>query len=265
MPHKKSYIKINKEWWDKMADNGCGFTEPWLDLDKKIVLKVAQGKLKKIPNPLNDIYPINILSNLKGKSVLCLAASGGQQSAIFGLLGANITVVDISGGQLMGDEEAARHYGYKVETIQTSMTNLSMLKNNSFDLVYQAPSMTYVKEIHKVYREVARVLKKGGIYRADGQNPIAFSVDDQSWNRKGYSIVEPYSVKEHQRSKDEKVIEFRHYLSNTFNGLIKSGFNIEEVVEMPTDLYQSAKVKPNTWEHSLLYVPCSFAIVAKKK
>lgn len=165
-------------------------------------------------------------------------------------------MVDIASGQLKGDEEAAKHYGYKIKTIQNSMTDLSMLKNNSFDLV---------KDIHKVYKEVARVLKKGGIYRADGQNPIAFSVDDQSWDGKGYSIVEPYSVKEHQRSKEEKVIEFRHYLSDAFNGLIEAGFTIEHVTEMPTNLYQKNKPKPNTWEHSLLYAPCSFAIVARKK
>lgn len=49
MNRKKSYLKINQKWWDKMAREGCGFTEPWLDLDKKIVLKVASGKLKNPP------------------------------------------------------------------------------------------------------------------------------------------------------------------------------------------------------------------------
>ena len=54
---------------------------------------------------------------LPHKDVLCLAAGGGQQSAVFGLLGARVTVIDFTQGQLDGDITAAKHYGYPVETI----------------------------------------------------------------------------------------------------------------------------------------------------
>ena len=140
---------------------------------------------------MNDIYPISILADVKGKDVLCLASGGGQQSAIFALLGANVTVIDIAKGQLKGDKKASVHYGYKVKTIQGDMSNLSMLKDNSFDLVYQAPSMCYIPCVKKVYSEVVRVLRSGGIYRADAQNPISQFVDESSWDGKGYRISVP--------------------------------------------------------------------------
>lgn len=40
------------------------------------------------------IYPAGLLADIDGKDVLCLASGGGQQSAVFSLLGAKVTVVD---------------------------------------------------------------------------------------------------------------------------------------------------------------------------
>jgi hypothetical protein len=75
----------------------------------------------------------------------------------------------------------------------------------------------------------------------------------------------PYAVKQKQRSEDEPVFEFRHDLSEIFNGLIECGFVIEQVQEAPSDLYQEGEPEPGTWLHSELYVPGQFAIVASKK
>jgi len=260
-----SYTKTNKKFWEKMVKEDCGFCKPWLNLDPKVVKKVAEGKLKKIPKPLNDIFPISILKNVKGKNVLCLASGGGQQSAVFSLLGANVTVVDISDGQLAADQKAAKHYGYKVKTIQTDMNNLSKLKANSFDIVYQAPSIGYVENLKKIHSQVSRILKKGGLFRADGHNPLAQFVHESSWDGKGYRISVPYTVRKKRRAKDENVIEFRHYLDETFNALVESGFTITKVQEAPEGLYQTGKSKPGTWEHSLKYIPGHFAILARKK
>ncbi len=258
------YIPTNKAFWEKMVKEECGFTKPWLDLDTKILKKLANGKLKNPPAPLNDIYPVSIFRGLKNKNVLCLASGGGQQSAVFGLLGAKVTVVDITGGQLEADRKAAAHYVYRVRTIWGDMNDLSMLKAGSFDLVYQAPSMGYVPDVEKVYKQVYRVLKKGGLYRADAQNPQSQFIYESSWDGKGYRITVPYAVKAMQRAEDEKVIEYRHYLDEIFNGLVDCGFVIEHVEEMPKGLYQKKNARPGSWEHSLLYIPGCFAILARK-
>ena len=265
MNRQKDYAAVNKEWWEQMVRENCGFTQPWLDLDPATVQRLAHGQLKKAPEPLNQLYPIRILANIDGKDVLCLASGGGQQSAVFGLLGARVTVVDIADGQLAGDQQAADHYGYEIKTIQADMSDLSVVSDNSFDLVYQAPSMAYIPDVKPVYSEVARIIVPGGLYRVDAQNPLSFSVDEKSWDGKGYRISELYSVKEQRRSERESVIEFRHYLSDVFNGLIECGFMIDHVQEMPSDLYQNGKPEPGSWEHSLLYNPCSFTILARKR
>ncbi len=263
MKKKQSHL-INKKWWEQMVDEECGFTKPWLNLNQEMVEKYAKGQIKNPLSPLNEIWPVEILANLKNKKVLCLAAGGGQQSAIFGLLGADVTVFDIAEKQLAGDQKAAHHYGYRIKTIQGDMSDLKEITSNYFDLVYQAPSMCYVSDIRKVYQEVFRVLKKGGTYRADAHNPQSVFLDERTWDGIGYRIATPYDVKEKQRNK-ASVIEHRHYLDETFNGLIESEFLIEKVCEMPKELYQTENDQPGSWGHSLLYLPGIFAILARKK
>ncbi|MBU0570168.1 hypothetical protein KKB40_05345 [Patescibacteria group bacterium] len=59
MKKQNSYASVNKKWWEKMVKEECGFTKPWLDLDKNILQKLAKGKLKDPPEPLNDIFRHN--------------------------------------------------------------------------------------------------------------------------------------------------------------------------------------------------------------
>lgn len=261
---QNSYLIKNKKWWNKKVDDSSVFTQPWLDLDVKALRRYANGKLKKAQKPINDIYPAEILNGVSGKKVLCLASGGGQQSAIFGLLGADTTVVDLSEKQLENDKLAANHYGYKVKTFQGDMCDLSFLSDKSFDLVYQPPSMGYISDVKRVYSEVSRILRKGGLYRADAQNPQSRFTHRSTWNGKGYLITEPYLTSKKQRDKDKEVIEFRHSLDDIFNGLIEKKFKILSVHEMPKDVYQEEQSEPGSWEHYLLYLPGMFTIVAKK-
>ncbi len=258
--------QLNQAWWEKMVAEGNGFTQPWLELDPAEIQAYADGQLDYTPRPINQVFPAHILKDIRGKDVLCMASGGGQQSAVFGLLGANVTVVDITDGQLAGDRTAASHYGYPITTLQADMSDLSMLEAESFDLVYQAPSMVYIPDVLKVYAGVARALRSGGLYRADAQNPVAMFIEEQSWDGVGYRVSVPYCVKAKQRAEDAPVIEYRHELSEVFNGLIACGFVIEQVIESPViDLYGDSEPEPGSWLHSELYVPGGFAILARKQ
>ena len=207
------------------------------------------------------MYPTSVLANVEGKDVLCLASGGGQQSAVFSLLGARVTVVDLVEGQLEGDRKAAEHYGYEVVTVQTDMRDLSCLPDESFDLVYQAPSMGYVPDIRTMYSEVSRVLRMGGVYRVEATNPATQFVNE-SWDGKGYRITKPYAVREHRR--DDGAIEYRHYLSEVFNGLVAVGLSIQHVCEAPCHLQNNPTADPGSWEHIQAHIPWLFAIVARK-
>ena len=138
------------------------------------------------------IRPPSILSNLSGKDVLCLASGGGQQSAVLSLLGARVTVADLTEGQLEGDRKAAAHYGYDVTTIQADMRDLASISEDSFDLVYQGHSMSWIPDVHEIYAQVSRVLRSGGVYRVDFNNPGNHFLE---WDGEAYRVTAPYSEK----------------------------------------------------------------------
>jgi ubiquinone/menaquinone biosynthesis C-methylase UbiE len=210
------------------------------------------------------MYPVNVLADIEGQEVLCLASGGGQQSAVFGLLGARVTVVDLVEGQLAGDATAAAHYGYEVTTICADMRDLSCISEGVFDLVYQAPSMAYIPDVRSVYAEVSRVLKVKGRYRVCFTNPATEFVDWDSWDGEGYRITKPYSERIEQGGEDGATgsIQFRHTMADIFNGLIENGFSIQQVEDSPKYFVQeNAEAEPGGWEHWLTYVG-GFAVVA---
>jgi 2-polyprenyl-3-methyl-5-hydroxy-6-metoxy-1,4-benzoquinol methylase len=193
MRNKDEIGAVNKQHWARMVKEGCSFTRPWLNLDRNLLLQYVEGRLDPVPAPLLEIYPVNVLADIEGKQILCLASGGGQQSAVFGLLGARVTVVDLVEGQLEGDVTAAAHYGYEVNTICADMRDLSQIGEGCFNLVFQAPSMAYIPDVRPVYAEVFRVLKPKGIYRVCFTNPATEFVDWNSWDGEGYRMTKPYS------------------------------------------------------------------------
>jgi len=221
---------INKKHWERMVDEGCGFTRPWLDLDREKISQYLKGQLHDIPEHLLVIHPLDILNDIESKDVLCLGAGGGQQSAVFGLLGARVTVIDLSERQLEMDRRAATHHGYEINLIHSDMREFSTVEKNSFDLV-------------------------------DFTNHATEFVECEDWNGQGYSITKPYT--ERIRRQDNGPIEHRHTLSDIFNGLITSGFSIEHVQETP-NYPQKLDDQPGSWAHWLTYIR-RFTVLAKKQ
>ena len=256
----------NRRHWEWAVQTGVGFTVPWLDLNAELLRQYAGGELETIPEALDDIYPASVLADVEGKDVLCLASGGGQQSAVFGLLGARVTVLDLTEAQLEGDRVAAAHYGYDLVTIQADMRDLSRLPDASFDLVYQAESMCWVPDAQQVFSGVARVLRPGRLYRVPFPNPATEFVELSSWDGEGYRITVPYAETERVLQPDEDgpdSVQFRHHIGTIFNGLIEAGLIIDDVQDAPHYFRTDADARPGSWDHALLYVG-GFAIVARK-
>ena len=248
----------NRAHWEVQVLKKNGFTVPWLDLNSNDIQLYAEDQLDPVPYDLYQIYPAYLLKDVAHKDVLCLAAGGGQQSAVFGLLGARVTVIDFTQGQLDGDITAARHYGYPVETLCANIRNLAEIEDASFDLVYQGPSMSWVPSVHEIYKGVSRIIRPGGQYRVDFGNPANHFWE---WDGECYRVTEPYSERIFRYS--DGAFDFRHYLSNIFNGLVDNGFRIERVEERSWT-QPDIEAAPGSWTHEMAY-NVSFAVVAEKE
>lgn len=257
MMERDEVAAANRAHWEREVKRKQGFTVPWLDLHREAIDQYIAGQLEPVPSELFAMYPTSVLKDVAGKDVLCLAAGGGQQTAIFGLLGARVTSVDITEGQLEGDRVAAAHYGYEIRTLRADMRDLSSLAADSFDLVYQGPSMSWIPDVREVYAQVARVLRPGGLYRTAFGNPANHFLE---WDGEAYRITQPYS--ERLLYPENGLYDYRHYMGDIFNGLIDAGLSLQELEERPY-AQPDADAEAGSWHHQACY-NVGFAVVAAK-
>ena len=252
--------RYNEARWEALVATDALFTRPMLDLDAA----KAQEYL--------GLRRLGLPSDLAGRSVLCLAGGGGQQSAAFALLGADVTVLDISSGQLSRDREAAEHYGVDIHTVQGDMRDLSALYGASFDLVWHPYSLTFVPDSRVVFREVAKVVGRGGHYYLMCANPCFSGLTHHAWNGEGYVLRQPYTDEAVTSYPDQdwvyeqtahgkpidQPMEYRQTLSRIVNSLIGEGFTLTFLSEVRNDADPDAGTpapQPGSWEHFTSVAP----------
>lgn len=244
----------NCKRWKALAEANALFTRPHLDLTPETARE--------------SIDPNGLLGDVKGKTILCLAAGGGQQSAAFALLGAKVTVSDLSPEQLERDKAASTHYGVTIQTVQADMRDLSMLPRETFDIVYQPYSINFVPDASVVFAEVAKVIKPDGLYHFAVANPFTQGVNEAAWNGRGYEITTPYidgalieypdSDWVYDREQASEAIapprEYRHTLSGVLNSLIEAEFQLIHF-EDSGDMNPDPNEEPGSWDHCVAFAP----------
>ena len=243
----------NKERWEELAQSNIEYSRPALDLDLQSARQMVD--------------PEGMLTEIAGRDVLCLAGGGGQQSAAFALLGAKVTVLDLSETQLERDRQTAKHYGVTVETVQGDMRDLSRFTEPQFDIIYHAHSLNFVPDARQVFREVARVLRQGGLYRMSCSNPFYHGMEEGNWTGEGYLLKLPYDDGAEMGYDDpywefdagdgttrrvQGPREFRHSLNTLVNGLVEQGFVVLGAWEHPSG---AGDAEPGRWEHFLTVAP----------
>ena len=102
--------------------------------------------------------------------------------------------------------------------------------------------------------------------------PACFDGAANGWDGTGYRIAEPYCSGSIRRREDgsenmaegEPIGEFRHLLTDIFNGLVESGLVIKGVWEDPRSLQVEADADPGSDEHMLGYLAMYFTVLAQK-
>lgn len=223
-------IDHNRQAWDRQASQDCEWSRP---VTPEMIADARKGQWQARLTP-GDL-PEGWLSDVKGKRILCLASAGGQQAPILAAAGADVTVFDISEGQLEQDRRVAEREGLPLLTVQGDMRDLSVLADETFDIVFHPISNLYVPDIRPVWRECHRVLKTSGRLLSSFYNPIVFVGDrDPAHAEKGlirpaYRL--PFAEAEHlppdvvqaKVGRGEALV-FGHSLSQQIEGQLHAGF-----------------------------------------
>jgi len=192
---------------------------------------------KDLHDPLATVDGCGWLGgDISGQSVLCLAAGGGRQSAIYAAAGAIVTVVDISPAMLELDRQVATERRMNIRTVEASMDHMPMLGEAEFDLVIQPVSTCYVPNVLPVFQEVARVTRPEGIYVSQHKQPTSMQADSEPSER-GYELIEPYyrsgplPAVENSLHRESGTVEFLHRWEELVGGICRAGFVIEDLTE----------------------------------
>ena len=250
----REWLQFNQAAWDELASSGSPLARPAEDRLFENPLKCVDG-----PGWLGE--------SIKGQRVLCLAAGGGRQGPLYAAAGGIVTVVDISRAMLQMDRQVAVERKLNVETVQASMDQLTMFKNDAFDLVIHPVSTCYVPEIAGVYREVARVLRIGGLYISQHKQPASLQTTlkpDQS----GYVVHEKY----YRRSalpvfdgksplRESGAHEFIHRWEELIGWMCRAGFVIEDLLE---PMHAKRDAVPGTLGHRSQFVAPYVRVKARR-
>lgn len=214
----------NRKAWNALVAQKNRFTWPAKDQELREPLKTVDGSGWLGPS-------------IAGWRVLCLAAGGGRQSALYAAAGAKVTVVDISPEMLTLDREIAREYNFDVTTVEASMDDLSMLAPASFELVIHPVSTCYLPDVIKVYAQVARVTIPGGLYVSQHKSPTSLQTGVQPVATGRYELEEPYyrsgplPAVVGSLHREPGTLEFLHRWEDLLGGMCRAGFAIEDLTE----------------------------------
>jgi len=248
-----AYLKQNAAAWNRMASGGSQFAKVATDEECRQPLQALESR---------GWLPASV----KGWDVLCLAAGGGWQSILYAAAGANVTVVDLSPEMLRRDAREAERRGLSLRLIEGSMDDLSMLSDESFDIVHQPVSTCYVRDIGTVYAQVAGVLRDGGLYISQHKQPTSLQITHRTPRDEyvigiAYYHEGPLPRTDDIAYRETGTVEFLHRWENLIGELCRTGFVLEDLCE-PSRADPMAK--PGDFRHRGRYVAPYIRLKARR-
>jgi SAM-dependent methyltransferase len=229
-------VAHNREAWNLQVSRGNPWTVP---VTGEEIGAARRGEWRIILTP-NIPVPKSWYPPIVGCRVLCLASGGGQQGPILAAAGAVVTVFDNSPAQLDRDRQLSDRHGLGITTVQGDMADLSCFSDSSFDLIIHPVSNVFVPDVLPVWREAARVMRKGGVLLAGLNNPVLHIFDAEAAERGELMVTHklPYSdlhdlpaEKRDELIRRQVALEFSHTLEDQIGGQCAAGLAVTGLYE----------------------------------
>lgn len=239
----KSQSEMNKEAWSYRA------YEFW---EKNYGLPCVIGKeMAKQPEKyLRD--HLEFLGEVKGKKIANILGSNGRRAIPLALLGADVTVMDISLENQKYALELAKEAGVDIGFILGDFLELEVSKvKESFDIAYLERGVIHYFEDLKVFaNKVYELLKLGGRLILNDFHPfrkILNCKDIYTWDESNLEIVDDYfesqmkvgnvAYKKYFSEEEQKSfpdVLLRYYtIGEIISAFSSAGFIIEDFMEVP--------------------------------
>lgn len=266
MKPENNYIEINRNSWNNRTETHL--KSEFYDLDGFL-----NGK-----SSLNDIE-LNLLGDLKGKSILHLQCHFGQDTISLSRLGAEVTGVDLSDKAIESAQQLVNDTNSNAQFICSDIYDLPNHLDKQFDIVFTSyGTIGWLPDLDKWAKIISHFLKPHGKFVFVEFHPVVWMFDDH-FETVGYryfnsgAIVETENGTYADRDADitQSYVTWNHGLSEVMNSLIKNGLEINSLDEFDYSPYncfnKTIEFEPKKYriEHLDNKIPMVYSVVATKK
>jgi ubiquinone/menaquinone biosynthesis C-methylase UbiE len=262
----QKYIEINRQSWNNRTD--IHIQSEFYD----------QAGFLKGKNSLNDIE-LNLLGNIKGKSILHLQCHFGQDTISLGRLGADVTGVDLSDKAIDRAKQITKDTNSNAKFICCDVYDLPNHLNEKFDVVFTSyGTIGWLPDLDKWAKIISRFLKPNGQFVFVEFHPVVWMFDD-NFDKISYryfnsgAIIETENGTYADKKADitQSYVMWNHGLSEVINSLISNGLEINALDEFdysPYNCFQNTlEFEPNKFriEHLNNKIPMVYSVIATNK
>ena len=229
-------------------------------------------------NSLNSIE-LELLGDIKGKSILHLQCHFGQDTISLNRLGANATGVDFSDNGIKRARELATTTNSDATFICCDIYDLPKYLDEKFDVVFTSyGTIGWLPDLDKWAKIITKFLKPNGQFVFVEFHPVLWMFDD-NFKKIEYRYFNsgPIIEKEEGTYADknaplnEESVGWNHSISEVLNSLLQNGLEISSMEEFDYSPYncfnETVEYEPQKFriKHLDNKIPMLYSIVAKKK
>ncbi len=266
MKENSNYLEINKQSWNNRTD--AHLQSDFYDLQNFI-----KGK-----SSLNTIE-LDLLGNLKGKSILHLQCHFGQDTISLNRLGAEVTGVDLSDKAIENAKKLAKETNTNATFICSDIYDLPNHLNKQFDIVFTSyGTIAWLPDLNKWGKIVSHFLKPSGKFIFVEFHPFVWMFDDD-FEKISYSYFNAGEIIEIESGtyadRDAKIVQknitWNHSISEVINSLMKNGMEIKSFNEFDYSPYncfnQTVEAEPGKYriKHWGNKIPMVYSVLATKR
>lgn len=221
-----NYLEINKKTWNEKVP--VHIDSAFYEME---AFKAGKSSLKEIE--------LDLLGDVRGKSILHLQCHFGQDTISLARMGAGVTGIDLSDAAITKAEEVAAELNVDASFICCDVYSLPQVLDEKFDIVFTSyGTIGWLPDIDKWAEVVAHFMKSGGSFVFAEFHPVVWMFDnDLKYVQYPYFKAEPIletesgTYADRENEKQFSSMTWNHGIGEVFMALKKQGLNIEVLKE----------------------------------
>jgi 2-polyprenyl-3-methyl-5-hydroxy-6-metoxy-1,4-benzoquinol methylase len=263
---EKDYLNINQKLWDNKTK---------IHVESKFYDVEA---FKKGKNSLNPIE-LELLGDVKEKSILHLQCHFGLDTMSLSRLGAKVTGVDLSPVAIAEANKLKNELNLDTKFIISDVYSIDEKLNSKFDVIYTSYGVIgWLPDLQKWAKLISHFLKPGGKLILIEFHPVVWMFSSD-FTKIEYAYFNEETIIENSIGTytdpnapiEDQSVNWNHGLSEVFQALLNNGLHIdhfEEYNHSPYDCFQNTiKISEGKYQIKGLEnkLPMLYSVVAQKK